>query len=796
MKLNHALGRTASAHGATIHLPMARIRIGLGMHQIRHAGPMHKYGAGLLALFLVIGTLLTGTTAANAATNVTYPDAISNIKVERENGQDGPLNQWESAKITADWSVPNGAKAGDTFGMTLPAEFSRWGQGNFNIVDPETNEVVATCEVSDAGSPEVICTLTDVVDNQENIGGSFWMSVQVDKSTSEEHVEFEVGDDIVIADLPGEGGIVPEDMTAPEYPVKWGGETDTEGRFSWTIAVPAGYVQDGGFRISDQLDPTHENHHYTGDVRLIERPVEAGQLVGDWRVVDSSLYSVSWSQDMKSFDFEAHGVSDQNTYRLQYWTEADGVVLEGDVFGNQAVVGSTKTSSQHHVKSKGGGTGTGEEYTRFTVTKTVEGDGSTLVKDAVFTVEYSVKGSDAAPKSMTVPIGQPTKSDREPLGSTFIVKEIDLPDIDGVTWSEWILEGPGVTKLEDGTYEVTPESTAGVDLVLTNNAQVAPEVLGSILWTKVDPQGDTLLGSEWELTGPDGHAMTVVDNGQKDADAAAGALKVLDLPLGEYSLKETKAPEGYVLSENVLAVIISKEDQEVSFGAIQNTPVPVEPTPTEPTPSETPTEPTPTEPTPSETPTEPTPTEPTPTEPTPTEPTPTEPTPSETPTEPTPTEPTPTAPTPSETPTEPTPTEPTPTEPTPTAPTPTEPTPSETPTEPTPTAPTPSETPTEPTPTAPTPTEPTPSETPTESTPAEPTPSETPTEPTPTELTPTAPNPTEPPPTAPTPNETPRSPEEHLANTGTSTGFILGISALALASGIVLILFRKHRKHG
>jgi len=762
MKLNHVRRRIASAHVATVHLPTARIRIGLGMHQIRHARPMHRYGAGLLALFLVIGTLLTGTTAANAATNVTYPDAISNIKIERENGQEGPLNQWESAKITADWSVPNGAKAGDTFGMTLPAEFSRWGQGNFNIVDPATNEVMATCEVSDAGSPEVICTLTNVVGDQENIGGSFWMSVQVDKSTSEEKVEFEVGDEFVIVDLPGEGGIVPEDMTAPEYPVKWGGETDTEGRFSWTIAVPAGFVQDGGFRISDQLDPTHENHHYTGDAQLIERPVEDGQLVGNWQVVDPSLYSVTWSQDMKSFEFEAHGVSDQNTYRLQYWTEADGVVLEGDVFGNQAVVGSTKTSSQHHVKSKGGGTGTGEEYTRFTVTKTVEGDGSALVNDAVFTVEYSVKGSDAAPKLMTVPIGQPTKSDREPLGTTFIVEEIDLPEIDGVIWSEWTLDGPGVAKLEDGTYEVTPESTAGVELTLTNNAQVAPEVHGSVLWTKVDPHGDTLPGSEWELTGPDGQPMAVIDNGQKDADSDAGALKVLDLPLGEYTLKETKAPEGYVLSEDVLAVTISKEEQEVTFGAVQNSPVPVEPTPsetpTEPTPSETPTEPTP-----SETPTEPTPTE------TPTEPTPTEPTPSETPTEPTP----------SETPTEPTPSEPTPSE------TPTEPTPSETPTEPTPSEPTPSETPTEATPT-----EPTPSETPTEPTPSEPTPSETPTEPTPSEPTPSET------PTEATPSETPRSPEEHLANTGTSSGIILGISALALASGIVLILLRKHRKHG
>ena len=231
------------------------------------------------------------------------------------------------------------------------------------------------------------------------------------------------------------------------------------------------------------------------------------------------------------------------------------------------------------------------------------------------------------------------------------LKVVDLP-LGEYTLKE--TKAPEGFDLVEGTLTVTlTEDELSVSFGAVENTPT-PDPLGEVVWTKVDPEGQALAGSEWELIGPDGESVVVVDNGTNDADEAEGSLKVVDLPLGEYTLKETKAPEGFDLVEGTLTVTLTEDELSVSFGAVENTPTPLEPSPT-------PTEPTPTEPTP----TEPTPTEPTPTEPTPTEPTPTEPT----PTEPTPTEPTPTEPTP----TEPTPTEPTPTESTPTEPTPTEP---------------------------------------------------------------------------------------------------------------------------
>lgn len=525
--------------------------------------------------------------SAQAAPTVTYPDAISSIQLDKFDGSDSALNSSESVRISAEWAVPDTAQPGETFGMALPVEFGRYDIGQFDITDPVSGVVMANCVVSDGAAPDVVCTLTADVIGIDDISGSFWMRGQVLQSTTEETVNFEVGDQIIAVDLPGQGGITGEGTIAFDTPFKVGGPNVVDGRMNWLVAIPGTYLQGGAFTVNDALDPNQENHHYTGDAWLQQRAVAAdGTYAGEATDVDASHLNVTFSEDLKSFTATGQGLEQGPgvVYFFNYSTDPDGIVLDGDVFGNNATVQSVEVRATYTQESGGGGTGTGDRFTRFTLTKAVTGPQAPLAEDAEFTVRYSVKGSTAGPTTVTLHANQSIRSDRAPLGSTFVIEEIDVPAIDGLEWGAWTLTGAGVVPGADGTYEVTP-TTDSVDLVLTNVANDVPVILGSISWTKTDPDGDLLSGSEWALTGPGG-TVNVTDNGENDTDPMTGALMVNDLAFGEYELIETEAPAGFRRSDETSVGTVDATHLAISLGAVINTPltplVPQNPTPAEP----------------------------------------------------------------------------------------------------------------------------------------------------------------------------------------------------------------------
>lgn len=434
---------------------------------------------GRKALTVVIGLLamLAGAwgpaSAAVAAPTVTYAGAISGVVLESSDG--GPLNQGENVRISASWSVPAGAVGGETFGMTLPAEFTREGTGSFDLADPATGTIMATCTVTEGVGPDVVCTLTDAVNGVDDVRGTLWMEANASVATESETVSFELGETVEVVDLPGEGGIIPADTAEDDAPYKYGGNTTADGRLVWGVGIPSGFVADGSFEVSDALDSGLARHHYTGELKLNQRPVVDGVLTGEWTAVDPARYQVVFAADGQSFEFAATGLPAGGfAYELIYYTQADDEALVGEVFGNRAVVETVETSATYTVTDSGGGDGSGVTYTRFSIAKALNGTQAAAARDAVYTVEYAIKGTDAPATRMTVPVGTPILSARAPLGSTFVIREVDLPVIAGVTWGEWTISGPGVTAVGDGAYEVTPGSAAAVQLTLTNTANPVP----------------------------------------------------------------------------------------------------------------------------------------------------------------------------------------------------------------------------------------------------------------------------------------------------------------------------------
>lgn len=113
------------------------------------------------------------------------------------------------------------------------------------------------------------------------------------------------------------------------------------------------------------------------------------------------------------------------------------------------------------------------------------------------------------------------------------------------------------------TSAVLPlDSGIGVTCTYTNTPK-----LGTVTWTKVDNHGEYLSGSEWSMQGPDagGPTIAVVDCVEDnatlcalhDTDPAAGHFSIEDLGWGTYTLTETRAPGGFVLSTTEYTFTIS-----------------------------------------------------------------------------------------------------------------------------------------------------------------------------------------------------------------------------------------------
>jgi fimbrial isopeptide formation D2 family protein/uncharacterized repeat protein (TIGR01451 family) len=112
------------------------------------------------------------------------------------------------------------------------------------------------------------------------------------------------------------------------------------------------------------------------------------------------------------------------------------------------------------------------------------------------------------------------------------------------------------------------------------HAQFGPFIngLGAISWQKVDEQsGDKICCATFTLAGIDGAAdgfgpLTVVDNGQHDADNDPGELRVSGLLLGTYRITETVAPTGYDLPDPAYKDVVLDDESAAPAHAFQDAP--------------------------------------------------------------------------------------------------------------------------------------------------------------------------------------------------------------------------------
>lgn len=137
----------------------------------------------------------------------------------------------------------------------------------------------------------------------------------------------------------------------------------------------------------------------------------------------------------------------------------------------------------------------------------------------------------------------------------------------GYQWTDLVCIDESGAHSSEPTVNVTESegivTTASVTLALQHDVTCTytnTPLSGAVLWNKVDQDENSLTGSEWVLIDPVGTEHPITDEHDN------GQFLVEELIWGDYTLKETRAPAGYLLDTEEHTFTISHDTLEKDFG--------------------------------------------------------------------------------------------------------------------------------------------------------------------------------------------------------------------------------------
>ncbi|WP_312815409.1 SpaA isopeptide-forming pilin-related protein [Sedimentibacter sp.] len=227
---------------------------------------------------------------------------------------------------------------------------------------------------------------------------------------------------------------------------------------------------------------------------------------------------------------------DEDKYNVEYSTDGVTYSSETPLFENEPIdIEFTKHDSNGNPLA-------GAEFTLY------EENGTTVFEDR----DPVTSDDDGKVVFTVIPVGK------------YVIKETKAPsgyrDFNGAIEVEVKVEDEGTVatvmftekdKSDSGEVEIGEDGT----LIVTNERRPSPPTpipaYGKIAIKKTDEDKKVLPGAEFTLYDEDGK---VVDRGVTGSD---GTLSFEDLEPGSYTLKETKAPEGYVLEVDEKGVTVA-----------------------------------------------------------------------------------------------------------------------------------------------------------------------------------------------------------------------------------------------
>lgn len=480
--------------------------------------------AAALVALLTLGTA----TAAVAAPPYETEATLTSVEFVNETVTSG----W-NAELKGSWSLPDNPTSPAGFVVDLPADL----QGltdSFPLLDP-SGVAMGQCEVT---TTQIICDFDAayIEAHPYNLSGdfNFWAQVRTTVTEGTETTYVVDGKEVTVI-------VTPPDGPCTEGCDFQGRESNKSGEYDratdtimWVVRIGSGAngaLGGEAMKVEDNLGPNQEMlTEFQGNtypvLRYTNELVTVGsghQQPGNWQPVPLDQYTVNGS----TVEWTAEA---GYYYSIRYVAKVTDAGAAG-TYTNSATVtiaGEDQVVGSEVVRQGGGGTGSGDQVGRFSITKAVNWEGPAIEGiDFGGTFTVTTPAGKESVGEFAVTEGNTWTSANFPTGSTVHIEEVLPQNPANIDWATPILSQNDFAIVGATTTEVT----------LTNEATVAQgefsasKVLDGDGASAVDPDAEFLLDYEY----PEGPGF------------AAGS-GTLTLPASGESVQSPKLPVGAVLT--------------------------------------------------------------------------------------------------------------------------------------------------------------------------------------------------------------------------------------------------------
>ncbi|WP_223693505.1 DUF5979 domain-containing protein [Leifsonia poae] len=414
-------------------------------------------GGSLLALAPAVSAS-AATVSAITAVSIVAPDSAD---------PSAPLTVGEQFKVDADWTLPAGARPGDTFTVTFPSPVSGY-SSEFTLLDA-TGAGVGTCAVT---STSLSCTVGAYVATHSNVTGSLYFHATA-AQTTDGPVLFTTSAGTTFT-VPVPGGAIGPGTPGGDWPVPTslgkGGWQNADGSLGWDIFVPGSLLLTGGKEVT--LTDTFDSRLTFDPSSLTVGYVNAADWNnGDWSGsfhdltagTGADTYTFAAGATPSSFLVTIHQPVADRIYGLYYTLAAPAGTADGTHFDNTVSGEGAGDASASVDYVAAGGSASGDALRAISVTKMLAGSGPAPTGTYPFTVSCTnPQGAAIAgfPAQASLAAGQTQVFPGIPVGSNCTVDETNNRGADAVAYAP----ARSVT--------VTAGSPATIAVVVTNTFEL------------------------------------------------------------------------------------------------------------------------------------------------------------------------------------------------------------------------------------------------------------------------------------------------------------------------------------